>query len=271
MFAFSTETIKELYLDITESSPIVEEVAEEVHTEDKFLAAEDTWYTTSIDKATITSIEIVQGKCGMGNDEAGVVAGWDASEDKDGSITCRIIGSHLYIYTNTADGILANINSAYAFGGFTSVTEITGLEYLDTSYVTDMHWMFGDNHSLQTITIPSSWDTSGVLDMSYMFYNDASLKKINLNNLNMLSCEDISYMFGYCSSLEVLDITEWIYQVVSSMDTATQMLMQAGSDDFSVIVGSEEMAKWVVGNPRNAFVNTMLRDDAKIFISSKTP
>ena len=68
--------------------------------------------------------------------------------------------------------------TAYWFNGFTGVTSITGLEYLNTSEVTDMSHMFyqcgcdpyymnEDNH-LTTLDL-SSFDTSKVTDMTNMF------------------------------------------------------------------------------------------------------
>ena len=61
------------------------------------------------------------------------------------------------------------------FQGCEKLTSIEGIEYLNTSQVTDMHNMFYNCYYLQTIDF-SGFDTRKVKDMSNMFYNCGSLK-----------------------------------------------------------------------------------------------
>ena len=65
-------------------------------------------------------------------------------------------------------------STAYWFYDFKSLKSIEGLEYLNTSQVTDMNWMFSDCSSLTSLDL-SSFDTSKVTDMSWMFWGCKSL------------------------------------------------------------------------------------------------
>lgn len=120
------------------------------------------------------------------------------------------------------------------FSGFKGLTTITHLEYLNTSQVTNMQYMFSNCESLEALDL-STFNTENVTSMSNMFYYCKSLKSLNLSsfntskvtfmgsmfsdcesltalNLNSFNTENISnygYMFQYCKSLTTLDLSSF--------------------------------------------------------------
>ena len=102
------------------------------------------------------------------------------------------------------------------FKGATTLTTITGLEYLNTSEVTSMAEMFRNTQQLTTLDL-STFDTKNVTDMNYMFYNDYRLTSLNVSSFNTSKVENMSYMFGYCSALTELDVSNFNTSNVTDM------------------------------------------------------
>lgn len=65
------------------------------------------------------------------------------------------------------------------FAGFSNLTDIEGLEYLNTSKARDFNYMFYDCQKLQSLDL-SRFNTSAATLMTYMFYNCNNLKKVYL-------------------------------------------------------------------------------------------
>ena len=84
------------------------------------------------------------------------------------------------------------------FEGLSAVTEIRGLDNLNTSEVTDMSRMFAGCSALHSLDV-SSFDTSQVTDMSSMFSGCESLTTIYCNSSWSASQSDD--MFSGCHSL----------------------------------------------------------------------
>lgn len=57
------------------------------------------------------------------------------------------------LYINSDGKVVANPNSACLFESFQNLTEIENLEYLDTSNVTDMSYMFYECSNLTTLDL----------------------------------------------------------------------------------------------------------------------
>ena len=81
---------------------------------------------------------------------------------------------------------------------------IRGLEYLNTSEVTDMGEMFRECELLTNLDL-TRFNTENVTDMNSMFRGCANLKHLNVSWFNTWQVEDMSHMFEGCSSLT--DIT----------------------------------------------------------------
>ena len=111
----------------------------------------------------------------------------------------------------------ARPTNCYAwFQGYVNLTSIQGIEYLNTSQVTDMHNMFSECSHLQTTDF-SGFDTRKVKDMSYMFHNCSSLKSLDISNFNTSEVTDMRGMFESCIGLTSLDLSHLNTSKVSVM------------------------------------------------------
>ena len=82
---------------------------------------------------------------------------------------------------------------------------ITGMEYLNTSAVTNMSYMFSYCFALTNLDL-SHFDTSKVNDMSYMFewcyeFTDLDLSNFNTSNVTTMQC-----MFSECENISNLNV-----------------------------------------------------------------
>ena len=102
------------------------------------------------------------------------------------------------------------------FQGYVNLTSIEGIEYLNTSQVTDMHNMFYNCYHLQTTDF-SGFDTRKVKDMSNMFYNCGSLKSLDISNFNTSEVTNMRSMFYHCIGLTSLDLSHLNTSKVSIM------------------------------------------------------
>ena len=106
-------------------------------------------------------------------------------------------------------------STAFWFEGFRVLTNIEGLQYLNTSNVTNMRGMFTGCSGLTTLDL-RSFNTSNVTDMGYMFANCSRLTSLNLKNFNTSNVTDMSVMFLGCS-LTSLDLTSFNTEKVTDM------------------------------------------------------
>lgn len=92
------------------------------------------------------------------------------------------------------------------FNGFGSLEEIEGLDYLNTSEVTNMGYMF-QNCGLKNLDL-SKFNTSKVTQMQSMFFNCSSLTSLILSN-KFVSDEEtnVSFAFGGCNMLKTITFT----------------------------------------------------------------
>ena len=171
------------------------------------------------EKATFTKI-VFQDKI---NEIENTTKTYDLSSAKNNSVVGRIVANGdntntLYIQS---DGeIFANSNSSSLFAYFTNVKEIENLNFLNTSQVTDMSFMFSNCVSLVDINL-ESFDTSNVINMNGMFtmygQNQGSLKRINLSDFDTSKVTDMTDMFVYNTSLEYLDLSNFNTANVTNM------------------------------------------------------
>ena len=89
------------------------------------------------------------------------------------------------------------------FEGLSAVTEIRGLDNLNTSEVTDMSRMFAGCSALRSLEV-SRFDTSKVTDMGGMFSGCASLTSLDLSSFDTLKVRDMGSMFNDCQSLTTI-------------------------------------------------------------------
>ena len=131
------------------------------------------------------------------------------------------------------DGTNANVtkvvfNSSFAnarptttyhwFYNMGNLQSITGIEYLNTSEVTKMVWMFGYCVSLTSLDL-SHFNTSKVTNMGEMFYNCSGLTSLDLSSFNTSKVNQMDYMFCYCSNLRTVYVGNgWSTAAVTNSD-----------------------------------------------------
>ena len=109
-------------------------------------------------------------------------------------------------------------STSYWFQEMENLTTITGLEYLNTSEVTNMAGMFNACSKLTSIDL-SHFDTSKVTDMNGMFNACSKLTILDLLSFNTANVEDMSYMFYSCRDLTSIIVAEgWSTEKVSDSD-----------------------------------------------------
>ena len=97
-----------------------------------------------------------------------------------------------------------------------NLTEIEGIENLNTENVTDMASMFNGCTSLTSLDV-SRFNTDNVTDMNCMFYNCSSLTSLDVSKFNTAKVTNMSWMFSDCYNLASLDVSHFNTERVSNM------------------------------------------------------
>jgi surface protein len=105
------------------------------------------------------------------------------------------------------------------FVGCSNLTTIQGMQYLNTSQVTNMEKMFYGCSSLTSLKL-SSFNTSNVTNMSFMFSGCTNMTRISVGYQFVTSkVTNMDGMFRACSSLTSLDL-------IKDFDTSNVTTMQ---------------------------------------------
>ena len=102
------------------------------------------------------------------------------------------------------------------FDGCANLTDIEGIENLNTEKVTNMGSMFSGCYVLTPLDV-SNFNTQNVENMSDMFYNCVSLTSLDVSNFDTQKVTDMSWMFNSCVSLTSLDVSNFNTQNVENM------------------------------------------------------
>lgn len=98
---------------------------------------------------------------------------------------------------------------AYWFCNFENLSSITGIEYLNTSQVTNMKYMFDECDSLASLDL-STFDISNVTNMWCMFQDCSKLITIKVNkNWNLSKVTSSNSMFRNCRKIEGCEGTKY--------------------------------------------------------------
>ena len=108
------------------------------------------------------------------------------------------------------------------FEGLTKLETITGLEYLNTAKVTDMHYMFGNCSKLPSLDV-TNFNTAKVTDMSDMFKGCSALTSLDVTKFDTRNVTNMEGMFSSCSKLTSLDVTNF-----NTVNVKNMMKMFAG-------------------------------------------
>ena len=107
-------------------------------------------------------------------------------------------------------------STAYWFYSFYNATQITWLNYLNTSATTNMQHMFSGCSSLTTLDV-SRFDTRNVTSMSYIFALCSSLATLDVSGFDTQNVKKMDRMFAICSSLTTLDVSGFDTKNVTTM------------------------------------------------------
>ena len=102
------------------------------------------------------------------------------------------------------------------FYGCTDLTNIEGIENLNTENVTDMSGMFYGCPALTTLDV-SKFDTKNVTNMSNMFHWCFVLTTLDVSNFDTQNVTNMSSMFYSCHALTTLDVSNFDTQNVTDM------------------------------------------------------
>ena len=102
------------------------------------------------------------------------------------------------------------------FNYFKALTQITGIENLNTEEVTDMSDMFAYCAALIRLDV-SKFDTKNVTNIYGMFYGCAALTQLNVSKFDTKNVTDMSKMFSGCTALTQLDVSKFETKNVTDM------------------------------------------------------
>jgi len=110
--------------------------------------------------------------------------------------------------------------------------EIEGLEYLNTSEVTNMASMFNNCSGLKSLNL-SNFNTGKVTDFQYMFAGCSSLTSLDVSSFNTENATNMAAMFYGSSSLTYLDVSNFNTSNVTTMEDMFRECREIKSLDLS--------------------------------------
>lgn len=236
------------------------------------LAANSTWYKSSVAESTITQINIVNSYTSTGHDEV-----WNADVDNTGSIKCYRKGTVITMAGNGSGKIAMNEDSSNLFGQgrFSNVTAINGLALFDASNVLTLSRCFDRCSKVTTLDVSSwnigrctslsrmfqgcillthldlsDWNTSNVTAMDSMFMSNNSLGEMALTTIGDVSnwdtskVTDMQRMFSLCTSLTTLNVSNWDTSKVTTMKGMFAQVDYGTSSAFIEL----DLSNWDVSN-----------------------
>ena len=110
--------------------------------------------------------------------------------------------------------------------------EIEGLEYLNTSEVTNMVYMFSNCIGLKKLDV-SKFNTGKVTNFKSMFSNCCSLTSLDVSSFNTENATNMKDMFFKCGSLTSLDLSNFNTKNVTNMNKMFDMCFNITSIKLS--------------------------------------
>ena len=106
------------------------------------------------------------------------------------------------------------------FCGCSKLTDIEGIENLNTENVTNMSNMFMGCEALTSLDV-TNFNTAEVTDMSYMFMGCSALTSLDLTSFNTAKVTYMHYMFSGCSALTTIYASDKF--VTSQVEASSSM------------------------------------------------
>ena len=175
---------------------------------------ETTWCTVPITINTDTGILTIKGGTTAFTYLPGIIDADDGIAAVLESFDADIVNKIKKI--NIVDTVIINGEGRYMFRNLPNLTEITGLENLDTvtfKRVTSLKDLFENDKNLVTIkglekNAKTKFDTSKLNDLTEMFKGCSSLSTLDLSGIDMSKVNSWTNMFADCSNLTTLTLGE---------------------------------------------------------------
>ena len=134
---------------------------------------------------------------------------WAGTSDESDSITTRVV------FDASFRDFRPTTTAMWFYNSF-EIKQIEGLEFLNTSEVKDMSWMFYRCSGLTSLDV-KNFNTQNVTDMSGMFSGCEDLTSLDVSHFNTQNVTDMGAMFNDCSGLTSLDVKNFNTQNVTDM------------------------------------------------------
>ena len=128
------------------------------------------------------------------------------------------------------------------------LTQIEGMENLNTEKLTDMSYMFYNCRKLSSLDF-SKFNTENVTNMRYMFNDCWELSSLDLSKFNTKNVTDMECMFESCSKLSSLDLSNFNTAKVKVMSD-----MFRSCNALTTIYVRDEFVTEEVYNSQNMFL-----------------
>ena len=142
-----------------------------------------------------------------------------AYELNEGENTPKWISKNSYVKKVVFDASFAKARPTscyYWFRGCDMLTQIEGIEHLNTEEVTDMSWMFMDCRGLTSLDV-SHFNTQKVTNMEHMFNRCSGLTSLDVSSFNTENVTNMTCIFLGCSGLTSLDVSHFNTKKVTDM------------------------------------------------------
>ena len=161
-------------------------------------------------------------------------------------------GMYDYVHNVVFAPSFANVrptSTYYWFGGMTHLESITGINYLNTSEVTEMRYMFYNCTQLNSLDV-SGFNTAKVTNMGYMFSSCTALTSLDVSNFNTAQATDLRSMFSGNSALMSIDLSNFNTAQVKNMS-----YMFYGCSNLRTIYAGNAWSTAAVTSSGNMFYN----------------
>ena len=174
-----------------------------------------------------------------------IYAVWDAATNTltlryDGNQTANSGVTDWSVYKDDATKVVLDASmkdarpggTACWFQNFKKLTEIEHLDYLNTSKVTAMGFMFYNCKELTSLDL-SQFNTAQVKTMYFMFDGCESLTSLDVSKFNTQKATTMENMFYNCESLTSLDLSKFNTENVTDMQAMFRGCKSLTSIDLS--------------------------------------
>ena len=141
---------------------------------------------------------------------------WDISKDGNRSVMAKYDDATTTL-TISGTGTMKEIYENGTVPWYRYSNSITKVEIRDNVTATSLYGMFSDLTKLKTIENLDKIDTSYVTNMSYMFSNCKALTKVDLSNFDISNATNTAGMFNKCQALTELDVSNFDTSKVTNM------------------------------------------------------